>query len=162
MTAAASTSAGPDAGDWRATFVERFGVVGDEMGLPRTMTRLLGWLVVCDPPHQSAQQIQAGLRLSSGSVSSGLSALARGGLVDRLTFPGDRHTYYTVGPDGWRQLVAGRLRVLGAVRRMADQALAAAGGRADHRLHEMRDFYASCERLVTDLLDQAAPPDEHR
>ncbi len=160
MTTAAAAGATPDAGDWRATFVERFGVVGDDMGLSRTMTRLLGWLVVCDPPHQSAQQIQAGLRLSSGSVSTGLSALARGGLVDRLTFPGDRHTYYTVGPDGWRQLVTGRLRVLGAIRRIADQALTGAGGDADHRLHEMRDFYASCERLFTDLLNRAAPSDQ--
>jgi DNA-binding transcriptional regulator GbsR (MarR family) len=161
-TDAVPTAAGRVAGDWRATFVERFGVVGDDMGLPRTMTRLLGWLVVCDPPYQSAQQIQAGLRLSSGSVSTGLGALARGGLVERLTFPGDRHIYYKVGPDGWRRLMAGRLRVLGEIRHIADQALTDSAGRADGRLREMRDFYASCERLFTELLDAAAPSDVDR
>jgi DNA-binding transcriptional regulator GbsR (MarR family) len=141
-------------GDWRSAFVEHFGIVGDDMGLPRTMTRVLGWLVVCEPAQQSARQIQDGLGLSAGSVSTGLGGLVRGGLVERLTFPGDRHSYYRVRPGGWRQLLAARVRVLTEIRRIADQAVAAAGAHADHRLPEMRDFYAMCERRFTELLDQ--------
>jgi len=146
-----------DGGGWRATFVEQLGVIGDDMGLPRTMTRLLGWLVVCDPPYQSSPQIQTGLRISAGSVSIAVNALARAGLAERLTFPGDRHTYYKIGPDGWKQLLAQRMRVLGEIRRIADQALSSAGDGADDRLREMRNFYAWCAELFTDLLDRPIP-----
>jgi DNA-binding transcriptional ArsR family regulator len=143
-------------GDWRAQFVEHFGVVGYDMGLPRTMTRLLGWLVICDPPHQSAQQLQRALRLSAGSVSTGLGELTRAGLVERISFPGDRHTYCRIKPNGWQQLLAARIRVLVEIRDLADRALTAAGGEADHRLLELRDFYASFERLMAGILDE--PP----
>jgi len=143
-----------ESAEWSAVFVEQFGVIGEEIGLPRTMTRLLGWLVVCDPPYQSAQQIQAGLRLSAGSVSTGMNDLVRGGLAERLTFPGDRHVYYRIGPDGWRGFLAGRLRVLGEIRRIADRAMAAAGDLADSRLQDLRDFYARSEQLFTKLLEQ--------
>jgi len=140
--------------DWRNAFIEHFGIVGDDMGMPRTMTRVLGWLVVCEPAEQSARQIQEGLGLSAGSVSTGLGGLVRGGLVERLTFPGDRNYHYRVRPGGWHQLLAARVRVLTEIRRIADQAVAAAGAHADHRLDEMRDFYAMCERRFAELLDQ--------
>ena len=141
-------------GDWRAEFLEHFSVVGYDMGLPRTMARLFGWLVVCDPPFQSAQQLQAALQLSAGSVSTGLGELTRAGLAERLTFPGDRHTYYRNKPDGWEQLLVARIRALAEIRVVADQALTAANGEADHRLREFRDFYASFERSMTEILEQ--------
>ena len=145
-------------GDWRAEFVEHFGVVGYDMGLPRSMTRLLGRLVICDPPHQSAQQLQAALGLSAGSVSTGLGELTRAGLVERISFPGDRHTYCRIKPDGWQQLLAARVRVLIGIRDLADRALTAAGGEADHRLLEFRDFYASFEQMMTGILDEPPSP----
>lgn len=106
MTSPAPVRATPDTSDWRAEFVEHFGLVGYDMGPPRTMTRLLGWLVVCDPPHQSAQQTQTGLQLSAGSVSTGLGELTRAGRIERRHFAGDRRTYYRIRPDGWHQILA--------------------------------------------------------
>jgi DNA-binding transcriptional ArsR family regulator len=154
MTNPASVRAAREPADWRAEFVEQFGVVGHGMGLPRTMTRLLGWLVICEPPHQSAQQFQAALQLSAGSVSTGLGELARAGLVERVSFPGDRHTYFRIKADGWQQLLAARVRVLAEIRDIADRALTAAGGEGDRRLREFRDFYASFDRLMTEVLER--------
>jgi len=156
MTGALPMRTIADPGDWRATFVEQVGLVGDDVGLPRTLVRVLGWLVVCEPPYQSAQQIQAGLRLSAGSVSAAVNALARGGLVERVAFPGDRHTYYRIGPDGWKDLMTQRFRAFGEIRRMADRAMAAAGERPDHRLEDMRNFYRWCEELFTDPMDRSS------
>ncbi|HUO48867.1 MAG TPA: MarR family transcriptional regulator, partial [Acidimicrobiales bacterium] len=92
--------------DWRTSFIERFGVVGDDIGLPRSMTRLLAWLVVCDPPHQSAAQIRQGLQLSAGSVSTGMNSLVRAGLAERVAFPADRRTYYRLRAAGWHEGLA--------------------------------------------------------
>jgi hypothetical protein len=154
MTSPASSRTTAEPGGWRAEFVEQFGVVAFGMGLPRTMTRLFAWLVVCDPPHQSAQQLQAALQLSAGSVSTGLGELTRAGLAERLTFPGDRHTYYRNKPDGWDQILAARIRALVEIRGVADRALTAAAGDAGHRLREFRDFYASFERSMTEVLER--------
>jgi hypothetical protein len=141
-----------DPGDWRAAFVEGFATVGYDIGLPRSMTRLLAWLVVYDPPHQSAQQIRAGLRLSAGSVSTATAGLTRIGIVERLAFAGDRRTYYRIGPGGFRSLLEARVVVLGDLRRIAQSALDAGGREPDGRLCEMRDFYAWCEGRFTELL----------
>ena len=157
MTRPASVSTATEPGDWRAEFAEQFGVVGHDMGLPRTMTRLLGWLVICIPPHQSAQQIQEALQLSAGSVSTALGELCRSGIVERLTIPGDRHTYYRIKLDGWQQLLAARLRAAVEIRDLAERALTVAGDEADSRLRELRDFYASFERLITGLLNEPPP-----
>ncbi len=139
--------------DWRAGFVERFGALGREMGLSPAVGRQLGWLVVCDPPEQSAEQIRAALRLSAGSVSTGMASLARHGLVDRLAFPPDRRSYYRVAPDGWRRLLATRLGAIAGIRRVADEALSVAGPGADARLPEIRAFGRRCEQLCRDLVD---------
>ena len=154
MRSAQPTAATTDLDAWRITFVERLGAMGDVMGLSRTVIRLLGWLVVCDPPYQSAPQLQVGLRLSAGTVSSAMNTLVRDGLVQRVTLPADRHHYYKVEPDGWKRLLAGQLQVLGEIRAIADQAMAGAGGRADDRLVDMQRFYARCEPMLAEVLDR--------
>ena len=138
----------------RAEFIERLGEVGYGMGLPRTMSRLLGWLVVCDPPHQTAQQGQTVLQLSAGSVSTGFGELTRAGLVERLHFPGERRTYYRIRPDGWGQLLAAQVRMFAEILLIANQAVAAASDEVDDRLREAQSFYARCEGAFTELLAQ--------
>jgi DNA-binding transcriptional regulator GbsR (MarR family) len=154
MTIAQPSNPERDPGNWQGTFIEQLAAIGDAMGLSRTVTRLLAWLVVCDPPYQSARQLQAGLQLSAGSVSTGVNALVHGGFVRRLALPGDRHRYYEIGPDGWRRLLAGQLQVVGEIRRITDQAMEAAGPGADRRLVDMGRFYARCEPMLADLLDR--------
>jgi hypothetical protein len=34
-------------------FIERSGLFYEAAGGPRTAGRILGWLLICDPPHQS-------------------------------------------------------------------------------------------------------------
>ena len=34
-------------------YVEDFGLYFEQFGLARTAGRMLGWLLVCDPPHQT-------------------------------------------------------------------------------------------------------------
>jgi hypothetical protein len=37
------------------------------------MMRITAWMMVCDPPEQSARQIQNGLHLSAAAVSAATS-----------------------------------------------------------------------------------------
>jgi DNA-binding transcriptional regulator GbsR (MarR family) len=139
--------------EWQETFVEQFGLLGD-VGLPRSVTRVLGWLVVCQPRHQPAEQLQSILRLSAGSVSAATTMLVRAEIVERVTFPGDRRIYYQLPPEGWHRLIRTRVQLLARARQVAEQALDAAGEQGDERLTGMRDFYGELEADLVRLLDE--------
>jgi DNA-binding transcriptional regulator GbsR (MarR family) len=138
--------------DWKEEFVEQVGLLADS-GLPRSVARVLGWLVVCQPHHQSAEQLRARLRLSAGSVSGAVAMLVRAEIVARVSFAGDRRTYYRLRPDGWQRLLRTRLQLLTEARQVAEQALVAAGDEGDERLRGMRDFYGLLEAEFVRLLD---------
>lgn len=67
----------------------------------RAAGRILGWLMICDPPHQSSGEMVERLELSAGTVSTQVRVLERIQFVERITFPGDRVGYYQLKPDVW-------------------------------------------------------------
>jgi DNA-binding transcriptional regulator GbsR (MarR family) len=150
MTARRAGSKGPD---WRQLFVEELGVLAFDVGAPRATVRVLAWLVVCDPPEQSAPEIQSALQLSAGAVSAATRALIGIGMLERVAHAGDRHMYYKVRAGGWEVAMRSRLRTLVGIREVADRALIAATDDAQ-RLRDMRDMYAWFEDRLGELLAQ--------
>lgn len=61
--------------------------------------------MICDPPHRSSSQLVSDLQLSAGSVSTQTTVLERIGFVERVTFPGDRVTYYRLPEGVWVELM---------------------------------------------------------
>ncbi|MHB8294687.1 MAG: GbsR/MarR family transcriptional regulator [Acidimicrobiales bacterium] len=147
-------SAGPGKATpgWRLRFVEQLGSLGVDAGTPRSMVLVLGWLVVCDPPEQTAQELEAALKLSAGSVSTGVRALIDLGMVERRARTGDRRTYYKLRPGAWDRALRARLAMVAGLRRVADAALSEAGDEADDRLRDMRELYAWFEEQTGKLL----------
>ena len=137
---------------WREGFVEELGVLAADLGVPRAVVRVLGWLVVCDPAEQSAGDIEAALRLSAGSVSAATRTLVGTRLIERTARPGDRRIYYRLRPGGWEGALETRLRASTRLREVADRAVHTSGGEADERLKDMRDVYAWFEGRLDDLL----------
>lgn len=120
-------------------------------GLPKAVLRVLGWMVVCQPREQTASSIQDALGLSAGTVSVAVRTLGDIGLVERMTRPGHRCSYYRISTDGWERVLEARFRALTELREVADRALEASGGR-ERRLAEMRDTFAAYETGVHGLL----------
>jgi DNA-binding transcriptional regulator GbsR (MarR family) len=141
--------------EWRRSFVEDFGDLDLLPDTPRASMRVLGFMVVCRPAAQSAQQIMGELGLSAGSVSSAVNALHGDGLLERVTRPGDRRGYYLLSAQGWESVLEARFRGVGDVRRAADKALRASRGEADYRLCALREIYARVEAAMVDLLAQS-------
>ena len=139
-------------GEWRRSVVDDFGALDLVPGMPRASMRVLGWLVVCQPPAQSAQQIMDDLALSAGSVSAAVNALRADGVLERVMRAGDRRAYYRLSAQGWESVLQARLRALGAVRQAAERALQESQGEEDHRLSELRDTYARVEAGMAALL----------
>jgi hypothetical protein len=123
------------------------------LGMPPAYAKVLGWLLVCDPPAQTATEIAQALGLSMGSVSTGIRYLDRIGLARRRAMPGRRGTFWEMPPDAF--LNAALAESYGVARRLMDRGVEALGGpdspRAE-RLRVTRDFYAFIEREVPKLV----------
>ncbi len=135
---------------WPSSFVEELGALGPEVGIPRAMMRVTAWMMVCDPPEQTAQAIQAGLELSAAAVSTATRQLISAGMLERVSRRGDRRIYYRLASGSWEAPLEAKLRALGRLRDVAERGIEAAAGRADDRLLEMRDAFA----WFADQMDQ--------
>jgi DNA-binding transcriptional regulator GbsR (MarR family) len=124
-------------------YVERFGRYWETSGGNRGQGKILGYLLVCDPPHQSSLQLRENLKLSAGSVSTNTRLLEQLGIVERLTFPSDRATYYRLHPGAWDAVLVEKQTQMALLRRMTNEALALVDGDPDERLTglvELLDF----------------------
>ncbi|MFC4496769.1 GbsR/MarR family transcriptional regulator [Streptomyces ovatisporus] len=78
--------------DW----VERVSMYLAQDGVPPIAGRVLGWLMICDPPEQSAGQIAEAIGASRASLTTNLRMLTTMGFVGRHTRPGERTVYHRI------------------------------------------------------------------
>ncbi|MGW4498003.1 GbsR/MarR family transcriptional regulator [Micromonospora sp. NPDC004336] len=137
-------------------YAEDAAVVLGGLGLPPAYGKLLGWLLICDPPWQTSAQLAEALGLSKGSVSTGMRLLETSGLARRVPVPGHRGHAYEVRPDAIIRIAADATKFR-AFRELMERGLTVVGGEdvpgAD-RLRVMRDFYAFVEREVPKLVER--------
>jgi predicted transcriptional regulator len=81
----------------------------EHYGLPPITGRILGWLMVCDPPEQSPAQIAAAINASRASLTTNMRLLIASGLVHRLTRAGGRTAYYRIDDDMWQKVIQRRI-----------------------------------------------------
>jgi DNA-binding MarR family transcriptional regulator len=132
-------------------FIEDTGLICEEVGLPRMAGRVLGFLLICDPPHQSAADLAAALHASAGSISGMTNLLIKARVIERVTFPGDRRSYYRIRPHGWTEIARERLLLVqrfGELMRRGMDLLPEGTDR--ERLAEVSEFYG----LLGDLFEQ--------
>lgn len=129
--------------------------MGERAGMPRMVARLLGWLLICDPPGQTSTQIAGALDVSRASVSIATRLLEAGGLIRRMPAPGTRSYRFELDPNAFVSLQAGeRFRPW---REMAERGLRLLDDPDDERgarLRAARDFYAYVEREIPKLIER--------
>jgi hypothetical protein len=104
-------------------YAERWGIVFENLGATRMMGRVLGWLLVCDPPEQSSGELAEGLDASAGSISTATRALAQAGMIERVGVPGKRSSYFHVRPGMWGDLLKRRMSYGLTMGELADRGL---------------------------------------
>lgn len=120
-------------------FIEAFGQLVSEGGLPPSIGRVIGLLVISEPNKLSAEEIRDKLQLSSGAVSSATSVLIRFGYVKRVTVPGTRRFYYEFDATSWQSAIDVRLAQMRRGIDLANKGLAIR--KDDPRLLGMRSLY---------------------
>jgi len=129
-------------------FCEEFGLFTQFMGDSRVAGLIMGWLLICQPEHQSITQIATGLDISKASVSTVLRHLQQRQSVERHAVSGTRQHYYRLtGGGNWLRVLRARLIFLAAGRKLGEQGLEVLEreGKPAGRLREFTAFLTFLE-----------------
>ncbi|MFC2007063.1 GbsR/MarR family transcriptional regulator [Chloroflexota bacterium] len=138
-------------------FVEEVGSVFEALSLPRMTGRVIGWLLICDPPHQSPDELAEALMASKGSISTTTRLLIRIGMIERLSLPGVRHTYFRIKPGVFHYLLKQEVDLTTTFRQLAERGLELTRNNSPQSrqiLIEMHSMYTFFEREFPALLER--------
>lgn len=84
-------------------FIERIGVRTEKMGYSPLAGRILGVLLLVEPPYMSFEELCEYLSASKSSISTNLNLLMKDGIgmVEYFTMPGDRKRYFRISVQNW-------------------------------------------------------------
>lgn len=125
-------------------FVERMGLMMEADGLPRSAGRIFGFLLLAETPF-SLDEMAERLRVSKASVSTNARLLEQGGLLERISTPGDRRDFYRMRPDAWEKMLEvahRRWEMMRAVLAEGEASLPEEMTVAKQRLSEASQFHA--------------------
>jgi len=105
-------------------FIESMGRYFESYGIPRIGGRILGVLLVAHEPL-SAEEIASILKVSRASLSTNFRLLLASAMAEKVTFPGDRTTYFAFPATAWEKAMTVELEGTAALQRLAEQGLRA-------------------------------------
>lgn len=136
-----------------AEFVDRVGLFFEMLGATRTMGRVYGWLMICDPPQQSLSQLAEALSVSKASVSTVARQLQEGGMIQRLPAASRQH-HYRVTPGGFTSVLNVQLSLMRPGIEAADFGLSLLDEDRAEQRERLEDFRDFCEFCVSDYRDE--------
>ncbi len=148
---------GAEIGPAAWTFIEEMAVAMEAERVPRIAGRIFAFLLICEPPEQSAADLARELHASAGSVSTMTRLLVGTGLIERVSRAGHRADRFRVTAGGLSSLVATGSVRMARFRRISDRGLGALAHRPPAelgRLRELRDLYAFFESRLPALVEE--------
>ena len=144
-------------GSWfeKKHFVEDVGLLLEQGGQPRMAGRIMGWLLICDPPYQSTSELAQMLGASKASISTMTRLLLQMGLIERVGVPGHRRDHFRIKAGAWTELLRQQMDEVSAGRRLGDRGLELLEGKSadlKQRLKEVRDWYVFLEEEFPALI----------
>jgi DNA-binding transcriptional regulator GbsR (MarR family) len=136
-----------------AEFVDRLGLFMELLGGSRTMGRVYGWLLICDPPRQSLTELAQTLSVSKASVSTVARQLQEGGLIERLPSSTRQHQY-RVTPGGFSSVLSAQLSRMKFGIDAADFGLSLLDKTRAEQRERLEDFRDFCEFSAQDYRDE--------
>lgn len=134
-------------------FVDRMGLFFETIGGARTMGRVYGWLMICDPPEQSLTELAVSLSASKASVSTVARQLHEAGMVDRLPSAARQHRY-RITPGGFTHVLNAQLIRTRSGIPVADFGLHMLGDDRIDQRERVQDFRDFCEFSANDYREE--------
>jgi len=132
-------------------YLERWGMLFEMLGATRMMGKVLAWLLVCDPPEQTAAGIAEALGASAGSVSTTTRALVQMGMIERFGVTGQRSAYFRVRPYVWGQLMRRRMSYLGQLGELTQEGIRKFTPDDPERSLRLRELGSYCDFVQREL-----------
>ena len=136
-----------------AEFVDRVGLFMEMLGATRTMGRVYGWLLICDPPQQSLSELTDALSVSKASVSTVARQLHDSGMIERLPSPTRQH-HYRVTPGGFSSVLDSQLSLMKPGIDVADFGLSVLKEDRAEQRERLEDFRDFCEFSAQDYREE--------
>ncbi|HYD42546.1 MAG TPA: hypothetical protein VEB43_17090 [Anaeromyxobacter sp.] len=138
-------------------WVERLAMVLERDGLPRMAGRIFGWLLVCEPPEQSMEELAAAVQGSKASMSTMTRLLVQADLIEKVRLPGARRDGFRIRVGQWRRLWESRMQLVEETVELTERGLALLARRAPAsrgRLEELHHQYRFMEEHLPALLER--------
>ncbi len=138
-------------------FVEKMCIAFEMIGLPLMAGRIFAWLLICDPPYLSAEELAKLTGGSLGSISTQTRFLQGTKIIERVAIPGERKKYWRFSNGGWSTIMRVRSQVMQPFVDIADEGLEELSDQPEStldRIKEMRDFYAFMIEEFPAMLDR--------
>jgi DNA-binding transcriptional regulator GbsR (MarR family) len=136
-------------------FIEDISLYFEQMGLPRMAGRVLGVLLISDPPRQSLNDLCEVLQASKSALSTNTRLLTEMGLIERVPSSKPREVAFQFKPGGWVTFMRMRLRLMASLHQIAEQGLQLLKGEPPalrERLQEAHDMFSQIEQELPALL----------
>lgn len=85
--------------------VEKIGIMIEQTGQAPMPGRIVAYLMLSEPPYRDFYNIQAFLKASKSSISTALNQLMQAGVVNYITFSGDRKRYFQINTKGLAKVI---------------------------------------------------------
>ena len=136
-------------------FVEDIGLFFEQMGMPRMAGRILGALLISDPPEQSINELAEKLQASKSSISIMSRLLVENGLIEKAPSTVPRRDYYRFKSGGWLIYMRQWLGLMSALHEIAERGLNLMQEKPpelQERLQEAHDLFSFIEQEFPALL----------
>lgn len=138
-------------------FIEDISLYFEQMGLPRMAGRILGVLLISNPPEQSMTDLCEVLQASKSAISTSARLLDEMGLIERVPSPMPRQVCFRFTSGGWVTFMRMRLRLMASLHHIAERGLELLKDEEPTmraRLQEAHDMFSLIEQELPVLLQR--------
>lgn len=138
-------------------FVDELSLKIEETGKPRIFGQILGWLVICDPPHQSFSDLMENLNISKASVSNITRMLLEAHAIEKVRVPGQRKIFFKLKEGALVEVMEKQMKLIHDLKVISDRGLQLMEeqGRTDRqRLRDMNAFYTIMSEKLPSIIEK--------
>ncbi|SDF31879.1 DNA-binding transcriptional regulator GbsR, MarR family [Lentzea fradiae] len=137
-------------------FVERFGGILADAGVPRMPARILVALLTTDAGKLTAAEIAERLQISPAAVSGAMRYLSTLQIVSREREPGSRRDVFRMRDNAWYQSTIRRDQMLVVIDEVLTEGIETLGpdSEAGKRLDETREFFRFMHHEILAMIDR--------